>query len=131
MADVGTGSTITFGTSSYSASVTDIQIGGQERAVIDTSHMGTTGARTKIVGDLYEPGTVEVSIIYDPNSEPPFGAAETITVTWPIPAGGASGATLAGSGFISSRSQSIPLEDLMTATYTIQYADDLTYTDSA
>lgn len=130
--DVGTGATMTFGTSSYAVEITGINLSGVSRAVIDTTHLGTTGARTKRPGDLYEPGTIQCEIHWDPDEQPPItGAEETVTLTFPIEAGNSSGASLAATGFISEFSAAVPLEDKMTGSYTVQLADDHTWTDGA
>lgn len=132
MADVGTGTTIVFGTSSFAAEVLQINGENVSRAVIDTSHMGTTGARTKMPGDLHDEGEVTMNIAFNPNNEIPVDAAvETITITFPVPSGDSNGATAAGSGFISGYSWTDPLEDKMTADITITWADDVTWTDSS
>ncbi len=134
MADKGTGSTIAFGTSSYSVNVTNISISGEEVPVIDATHMGTTGYREKIFGDLVEPPEVTVEIFYDPD-EPPIvsGAVETITITFPPGTGQATGANIAGTGKIVSWDNSIPLEDIMTGTYTVKFDGYTgpTYTDGS
>lgn len=129
--DIGTGTTITHGTSSYSVEIQSIALNEITRAVVDTSHMGTAGARTKTVGDLYDPGSLTVSAHLNPNEPAPYsGASETVTVTFPIPAGGLTGATLAGTAAVTSFSASVPLEDKMVCTYTITFLDDITWTDA-
>src|SRR5690606_32763226 len=119
-ADVGTGTTITFGTSSYAAEITGVTINGEEVPVIDISHMGTTGTRAKMLGDLKENVTLDVQVNFDPDEPPPIGSSETITVTFPIPSGSTNGATRAGTGAIVSHSEEVPLEDKMTGTYRVQ-----------
>lgn len=136
MADVGTQTTVTFGTSSFSAQITAVNGQAFERAVLDASHMGlaANAYRLKVPGDLIDAGGFTASILFDPNSQPPINAApETITVTFPIPAGGSSGATLAGTGFVSSWTWTAPLDELMSAEMTIVWsgATGPAWTDSA
>ena len=132
MTDITTGATVVFGTSAFSAELLSIGLPSIARGMIDTTHMGTTVARTHQPVDLIEWGELEIEFNFDPNNEPPIdGAAETITITFPIPSGGASGATIAGSGFMTAFSVTAPLEDKMTATATIKWSGDLTWTDSA
>lgn len=121
--DVGTGLTIAWGTSSsFTAKITGVKLNGEEVPVIDITNMGTTTYREKMKGDLKEPLTVDVQIDYNPSLTYPLGsAAETITITFPIPAGGSAGATIAGTGFMSKWDADAPLEDKMTGMYTIQY----------
>lgn len=128
--DVGTGLTITFGTTSYAAEITGANFDGANVPVIDTSHMGTTGARTKRFGDLIDEGQVRVQIHFNPNAQPPMGTEETVTITFPIPSGDTNGATAAGTGGITERGMEVPLEDKMVGEYTITWTDDVTWTDS-
>lgn len=125
MADVGTGAVITFGTEAdhaWAAEILSVNGGDISREVIETTHMGTTGAKRFMPGDLYDPGTLDVSVAFLPNDEPPItSAVQVITVTFPVPAGGGSGATFIASGFISNFSWAVPLEDKMTADVTIKF----------
>lgn len=123
--DVGTGTTIGFGTSSFTAEITNVGLDGITRPSIDTSHMSST-ERTFIPGDLVDHGSVQVDINFDPDDQPPIaGAAETVTITFP------SGATLVGSAFCTDWSAAVPLEEKMTASFTLKWADEPTWTDAA
>ena len=127
IADNGTGTTIAFGTStSFDAQVTGLKINGEEVPVIDVSHMGTTGTRSKMFGDLKENVTVDVDMHYDPSETIPTGVSQTITLTFPIPSGSTNGATLAGTGAVVSHSADVPLEDKMTGSYKIQFTGAVT-----
>lgn len=118
--DVGTGTTIAFGTSSFTANIRSISADGISRAVIDKTHMGSTTSMRKRPGKLVDPGELTVEFELDPDAQPPIaGAPETITITFPIPTGSTNGATLAGEGFVSEWSWNDPLEDDMTASMTI------------
>jgi hypothetical protein len=122
--DVGTGTTVAFGTATtFSPKLRSIKLGAETVSVIDISHMGTTAYREKMHGDLKEPLTVTLEADYNPSLTVPLGnVAETVTITLPIPAGGSSGATIVGTAFLSSASDAdVPLEDKMTATYVIQF----------
>lgn len=117
--DVGTGISLSFGTSSFSAEVLSASHNSISREAIDTTHHGSTSNREKIPSDLVDPGTIDFEIHFDPDSQPPVdGAAETLTVTFPTPAGGTSGATLEGTGFVTEWTFTGPLEDKMTASFT-------------
>ena len=132
--DVGTGSTLTFGTSAFEADILleDFDFSGFDRPVIDITHMGSTGSREYMLGDLYDTPTLNATVQWNPDEEAPStAAAETITATFPIPAGKASGATMAGSGAVVSWGATIPVEDKMTASLTIRYLNDITWADSA
>lgn len=123
MADTGNTSTITFGTSGFTANFHMIGSFEQERPVVKTSHLGTSNRETYIPGDLYEPGSFECEFEYDPDEQPPIGgAAETITITHPVPSGSSNGATAAGSGFISKWSSAeLKNNELMVGKCTVQF----------
>ncbi len=120
MADVGTGTTIAFGTSSFAQDVLDITHNDIARTKVITSHMGTTGEHTNMPGDLFDAGDLDVEILLDPDTQPPIGGVtETVTITFP------NASTLIGTGFVSNWRFGVPLEDRMTATLTLTW-DGLT-----
>lgn len=132
MGDVGTGASLTLVTSGWTGEILSINgnnIGARE--VVETSHLGTTVARTYMPGDLYDPGELEVELAWDPDEPPPYAAvAEVIRVTLPIPAGGAGGAKYEASGFLTQTGFAVPLEERMTASFTVKWSGEITQTDS-
>lgn len=132
MADVGSGATITFGTSAWTGSL--ISINGQDiaRAVVETTALATTVAKTFMPGDLYDAGGWDIEFYLNPNEPPPItAAAETITVTFPIPAGGATGATAAASGFVSKWSPSVGgVDEVLKGKMTVKLSGQITWTDA-
>lgn len=136
--DIGTGTTIVFGTSGFNAEVTDVDWGGLSREAIETTHLGTAvagagkvGSKTYIPGDLSDPGEISLTGHFNPNLKPPMeAAAETITVTFPLPAGGTTPATWVASGFMTAFAETTPLEDKMGFTATIKITGNITVTQS-
>lgn len=127
MAVVGTGATITFDTGFF-AEIISIDGPGVSRPAIDATHMGTTTAREWIPGSLYDPGTADIEIAFAPETTPAYaGAAETVTFTF-TSAGAGGTTTWAASGFLTNFSPSIPLEERMTATATLQLSGAITIT---
>ena len=136
MGDVGTGASIAFGTTSWEAEVTSINGTDITRSTHDTSHLGTSIWRTKMPGDLIDPGGLDVDVLFDgaqfagATSEqyvsPITATAETITVTfpWGISTNTAltTGMSVSGTGFVESWSWGVSLEDLMTASLHIQFS---------
>lgn len=118
----GHGATIAFTTNAFAASVLEIGGFSQERETIDTSHLGTSGQRTMIPGDLSTPGSFDVTFLFDTTvGLPSFNAAEVITITMPDTAAGTDG-TIAGTGFLTSiGSPSFVTDQLMQGTYTVQW----------
>jgi len=130
--DTGTGASVTFGTSSFTANFTSITIDGVTRPAIDTTHLGTTVARTFTPGELIDYGEFGIEFQWDPDDFPPIDQApETITLTFPLSSGGSTAATFAFPGFMTNYSGAIALEELMTATATIKISGDITDTDES
>lgn len=120
--DVGTGTTITYA-SGFCAEILSITPPGLSREAIETTHMGTTTAKTFMPGDLYDGGELGVSMAFAPGTTVPItSAAETVTVTFP------DGATWAFSGFMTGFEATVPLEDKMTGDATIKVTGALNQT---
>lgn len=133
MADQGEGhgGTITFGTSSTTINARTIQATGVSREVINTTHLGTTTAKTSAPSTLYDAGQVTVTWLYDPDVQPPFtAAAETITLTHPDTL--TNGATSASSGYVINFDEPTMETDAeQIASMTIQRTGAITYTDAS
>lgn len=125
MANIGTGTSITFATGFF-AEILNVNWSGIERAAIDTTHMGTTTAMTYTPGTYFDPGELSVEMAFDGSLEPPWNdAAETVTVTFPD----TGTTTWAASGFLTGFDVTAPLEDRQTATCTIKLSGDITVTN--
>ena len=131
----GTGCSLAMGTTNYDVEILSANFSGQEVPVVDTSHLGTTGTRTKVMADLKEPGTLEVEFHVDPDKldtlNTAIGLAQTMTFTFKKVSGEATAATLAGSGAISAHNFTIPLEDKCVGNYTISWLGAVTPTDAS
>jgi len=123
--DIGTGITITFETSGFTAQILDVTPPGMSRESIDVTHQGTTGQKIFTPGDLYDPGELSFDIHFNPDTTPPVGsAAETITIRYP------SGSTWQFTGFCTGYAPSAPLEDKMTGTVTVKVTGAITIATS-
>lgn len=123
--DLGTGTTIAFGTSGWAANVVSIGDLGEERPSIDTTHLATSDARTYIPGNLRDGGTLTIEAQHDPSQLPPItAAAETITITFEDTS------TCGFTGFCTSYKIGGITSDeaLMTATVSIKVSGKLTWT---
>lgn len=81
----GCGATAIFGTSAYGPALKTINWDGIKREVIESTHMGTTTARTYIPAQLYDGGEVTLEAYHNGTDRPDTAiatAAETPTVTW-------------------------------------------------
>lgn len=132
MTDVGTGATLGFGTTGFTANIQSMSWGGIDIEKVPSSHLLTVGGKTYLKADLYDPGDLTVEIQYDPNDRPPFEAvAETITLTYPIPAGGSTGATHAATGFITNWVPGqLNVDGLMVSTIVISFSGSITFVNS-
>jgi hypothetical protein len=119
--DTGNTATIVFGTSAFTAKYHEIGASEQEVPKIKDSHLGTTVKETCQPGDLYDPGEVDCEFQYVAGVNPPIGGApETVTITYPVPTGKTTGATLAGTAFIRKRkSSSLKNNELLIGSYTL------------
>ena len=73
-ADIGTGASVTFATTAYAANVISIGAVSAERPAVDSTHLGTTTARTFVPGDLIDWGELTLTVQYDGSVEPPIGS---------------------------------------------------------
>lgn len=124
MAEVGTGTTISF-SSSFFAEVLDISGPGFSREPVDTSHMGTTTAKTYMPGDLYDGGELTVEMAFVPATDmtvPIAAVAEEVIITFPD----STTSTLTFDAFMIGFEESIPLEERMTATATLKVTGAVT-----
>ena len=131
--DIGTGTTVTFGTSGITANITDVGWSGLSRESVPTSHMGTTGGMTYTPADLYDPGELTLEVQFDPdkNYEVDIArVAETITVTFPLASGQSTASAWSATGFITGIEWDDPLEGLMTGTITCKMSGAITTTPS-
>ena len=98
----GTGATITFGTSAFTAEIVDIKRTPRKRDAIETTYLGTTGSRTYIPSTLWEPGEYDLTVHFNPDvryAEATTG--ETVTVTFPVIGSNATPSTDASQGFVT------------------------------
>lgn len=136
--DIGTGLTIAFGTSSWTAEIADANWSGIERAIVEMTHHGSTqsstnevGGRTYVPGDLEDPGTLDLDVNFDPSDWPPInGVAETITLTYKKKTGDSTSATAAGTGFIASMSKALPVDEKMSASISVKLSGVWALTDA-
>jgi hypothetical protein len=86
------------------------------REAVDFTHMESTTARAFRPTDLYDPGTLSVTVQYD--STLVMAPAPTETITWTITFPG--GETFICNGFTTNFGKSLEVEGKMTQTITIK-----------
>lgn len=123
---IATGLTVSFGTSNFDAKITEINQGDVTREARDTSHMGTTTARTYKPSKLYDPGELDMTILFDPGTQPPITAApETITITFP------DGEKVEGTGFLTAYSFAGVVEEEIKGNVKIKWSGVLTHSPAS
>ena len=79
----GQGTTVAFGTSSFTAEVLGVTAPQMTRPDIDVTHLSTTKFKEFTPGDLVDGGTSTLRIAYFPSDVPPIREdPETITITF-------------------------------------------------
>lgn len=134
--DIGTGITVVFGTSGFSAQILDVKGPGFTRESVSTNHMGTAapgagqiGNGTSMPTDIVEVSELTLELHFNPSLKPPLHAApETITITFPVPVGLTNPATWVFSGYVVGYDPSMPLEDKMVATLVVKPTGPVTVT---
>ena len=134
--DSGFGASITF-QSGLLAKITSIKAKDlYTRKVIEYIHFAlTSGIMTKQASDVSNPGTLDVSVYFESHRIAAYktamtAAAETVTLTFPLPLGGTTAGTISGSGFATSFSVAVEAESGMTADITVELTGVLTFTSA-
>ncbi len=123
MAVLGTGTTVVFGTSAFSANLLSLTGPNEERVSVDATHMASTTMEF-IPGELVDGGDADLELEFDGAFAPPIsGATETITIDY---GGEGTGKKYTFSAFITAVSPTIPLEDRMTATVSLKVTGAVT-----
>ncbi len=119
----GTGTTILFGTSGFSAKLISVDGPSMERAAIDVTEMAST-AMEFLEASLSDVGSVDITFEFIGSDDPPIDAAtETITIDW---AGQGVGKTWAFSGFMTSYAPGAAIGERMQASATLKASGALT-----
>jgi hypothetical protein len=126
-ADIGTGSTLTF--SGITVNLSRINPTGLSREAIDTSHLGTSGARSYLPGDTYDPGSISCDFHVDADTASTSfdlnaaltAAAGTFTVQMPTnTVATATGVKWTGNGFLTDVEWDLPFEELASGSFTLK-----------
>lgn len=106
-ADTGNGTSIAFTTGSgFIPSVVSVQIGERSIETLDVSHLGTTGDRDLIPGDLITNAPWTINFIADSTDSDKFtltpGTVDTLTITLPEQVEAGNPPTIAATGIVTS-----------------------------
>lgn len=94
----------TTGSDAFLAEITSINWSGLTRDSIDQTHTASPSNYKEFdPSTLVDPGELEVELNFNPDTEPPIEQAKgTLTITFPKTGAQLSGATWAGSAFMTS-----------------------------
>jgi len=119
-ADVGTGLGVTWNSSTFAMEILGAGWDGEEVPIIDTTHMLTTTARTKMAGDLREEGTFDVECHLSPTASASLRAGSTGTVVIEVPY--STNGKITGGLIVQRVNYTFPLEDKMICGLTMAWA---------
>lgn len=124
-ADTGNSATcVLTSTGLVGAGVREIGSNTQTGLAIPDDILTTTVRETCIPGDLYKPGTIEITLEHDVNVLPPAPhTKDTLTITQPLEPGSVLGrSTIAGTGFILERTNTgYKNNEIMVSSYIWQW----------
>lgn len=134
-ADEGRGATLTLGTNTWetAALITSITPDAVTRAALETTHLGTTTARSFIPEDLVDNGGFTIEFLAngaDTNAIlPVLQAAETVTITYAVMTGNTTGQIITGSGFCTEYNPpSASVGELLKGSAKFKWASTITFT---
>lgn len=120
--DIGLGTTVAFATG-FLARILSVTRNGVKREPVDVTNMQSPqGWMEFIASRLKDPGGLDVELLFDQDATPPITSPkESITITFPAPAGKTNGGTIVCDGFMTEEEEAIPLDDKMTQTVKIKF----------
>jgi hypothetical protein len=126
----GTGATIAFGTSGFTADLISLTLPEFTREAIESTHLGTTGAKTFKSAKLYTVGDISATFDHDPSETDMITQdAETITISYPLLDGQATPTTLEFTGFaMSVGGEEMTVDSRMVTSMTIKPQGAITKT---
>lgn len=133
---LGTGATIVFGTTGWTANILRLRTGTRGATVISRPHLGLSpgAAIPKSPGDLIDEGPWTIEFYHDGAALPTLNTPETVTITEPFPDDTSTGTegSYTGSAFVSEIGEINygPSEDV-TGTFTLTWSTTPTYTPYA
>jgi hypothetical protein len=101
----GNGWTVSFTNATWTGRIESVTVDGITLEMLDDSTLESAGHMEKCAADLTDPGTLSMVVrldLYAPEELIPDGQQDTITVTAPLTGAMVSGATLTGTGYITT-----------------------------
>jgi hypothetical protein len=129
----GTGSSISFATSVFTSDLVSLTLPEKAREVIETSHLGTIGAKTYKPAKLKNVGSISCEFDHNPAADDlTDNDPEVITINYPLLTGQTTPAKLTFTGFVTSQGgEEMKIDQRMTTKVTIQVNGDMTFTPAS
>ena len=110
--------------------ITDVTLPGAEMDVFESSHQGTTVAKTFIPGDLYDCGTFECTVQHKQDADyfAEVGLETTVTLELPHKPSATRSKLVFGGVIQSYKPQNTPLNEPMFADVVIKVSGDVVVT---
>lgn len=134
----GTGTVVTFGTTTYAGKLLSVEWSGISRPSLAVTNMSTAvavpannfGDALFVPGLYVDPGELGLEFQFDPDQEFPnlhTITAGTVRVTFPLIGSGTAAYFQAAAGFWTGVEISIPMEEIMTVSITVKLSGLVTY----
>lgn len=124
MAQTGKGATATFGSSSWSLAIKEIDLGEVSKEPVEDTPLSAS-KKTFIPGDVTDEGEATIDYYFDQSAASQPGVTstpETITFTFPLKSAETVAATLAGTGMVTKVSRpKLMLNGLMMGKLTVKW----------
>lgn len=127
----GTGASIAFGTTTtFLSDLISLTLPEESREVIDTTHLGTTVAKTSKPAKLKMIGDIQAEFDYNPSAPKLVDQAmETITINFPLLAGQTTPKKKVFTGYVSQQGgEEMVVDKPMRTKVTIKVSGDITET---
>ena len=120
---VGTGATLSGATTGAVGNLQGFSWSGWQRPSVDVTVHATTGGRAFITGDLYDPGTWNVTLLLDEALSGIMGLIDDADEAWTLTV---NGETFICNGQVIATDYDWPIEDVATVTLTIKLTGTVT-----
>lgn len=126
----GTGATIAFGSSTVTSNLVTLGMSEQTREALDTTHLGTTDAKTYKPSKLKDVGDISCTFDHDPaEGDLILEDTEEVVITYPVRTGESVGAKRTFNAFvISEGGESFEVGGLLRTNRTLKVSGDITKT---
>lgn len=121
----GTGAAIAFSVSSFTSDLITLTLPDETVESMETTHLGTTGAKTSKPGKLKAIGPIECEFDHNPAAPSLLKVEQAFTISWPLRTGQATPYKRVYSGYVSKQGgEPMEVGKLMRSKVTITVSGD-------